>query len=378
MDYLKYIYFDTNVLIQNNWPQLSAKLIKCLQWANAMDKKVFLPSVVEQELEVKWLALFDEKYAELESSIKDMNKQLCGNKLRELALPNRAVELEEYRKKVQSLKESYILELIGRPQIDKEVLIDMAVSYDPPFEEGDKGFKDTIILFSVFEHLQKMGSKGGSIIARDHIFHDKKILELAKKQGLRLKVIKSVDQLWVALERIINDVIRDAYRLEQKRATLALETINDKIEKFILENIGFNMVDFYTMGDKVGGEIVGIDKLEVGKIKNVTAAGFKDIFTRGTKGGRVPISFDVEIKMYLDVIKQTSTSPLFATSVKVGEPVPTPRYRALMEVFTKEKSEPIRTTETLDLDVLVEATSEIINDEYKNIELISVKPRIVS
>jgi len=251
----------------------------------------------------------------------------------------------------------------------------MAINHHPPFEEGDKGFKDTIILFSVLEHLKKVGSESGSLIARDHIFHEDAILELAKKQGLKLKVIETVEQLSKEVEKIVGGVLREAYKLEQQNAARALGTIYPKIRDFISGNIAFETGDFYIMNRKVGGEIIRIDKIEVKKIKNVITARLKDLLTRVTKGGKVPISFDVEIKLYVDVIKQPSTAYLPPTSVKVGEPVPTPFYRALMEVFTKEKSEPTTTTETLDLDVLVEATAEIINDEYNNIEPISVRPR---
>lgn len=376
--YLDYIYFDTSVLIEESWPELSAKLTRCLQIASAVDKKVFLPSVVEQELEIKWLAEFDEKYTTLKSSIEKMNRHLPGKKLTTIALPNRIIELEEYRGKVQRLKETYILELIGRPQIDKDKLIDMAISYAPPFEKGDKGFKDAIILFAVFEHLKKVKSKQGSLIARDHIFHDKAIIDLAKEQGLKLKIIESVDHLSKEFDQIITGVLKDAYILERENATRALETIHNKIERFILDNIEFDIRDIHMWQSRMDEEIIRINKLEVEKIKNVIPASLKDIMSRGAKGGKIPISFDVEIKLYVDVIsKRSSTAPFPPRSVKVGEPVPTPMYDAVMDVLTKENAETTQTTKPLNFDVLIEATAEINDDNYNNIELISVKLRRV-
>jgi transcriptional regulator CtsR len=200
---------------------------------------------------------------------------------------------------------------------------------------------------------------------------------VAQSQGLRLKVLETVEQLSKELDQIIGSVLKEAYQLERRKAAVALETIHAKIGDFISNNITFETGDFYMMNRKAGGDILRIDKLEVGNIKNVITTSIKDLLLKTKKGEKVPISFDVQIKLYVDVLKKPSTAPLFPTSVKVGEPVPTPMYRALIEVFNKEKFEPTDTTETLDLDVLVEASAEIINDEYTNIEPISVKPRRV-
>jgi hypothetical protein len=360
MNYLNYIFFDTSTLISENWPQLSAKLTYCLQLATAMEKKVCFPSVVEQELEIKWLVIFDEKCTQLKKSIEKINKHLLANDLVKIELPDREVALKEYRKKVKIIKDLYHVESIDRPQVDKDTLINMAINYNPPFEEGDKGFKDTIILFSILEHMQKEKSADGLIITQDQIFYDDEISELARKRGLNLKVIESVDQLLKELKKTLNVHMEETYRSEQKKATNSLETISEKIKKFILDNIEFNIEDLLFYQHRLGGKIIKIDKLELGTIKNVIPARLEEVITRKGKG-RFPISFDVEIMLYVDVLKQP-TAKHAPEITKVGD--------YFMRLITTEGTD-TQTTETLNLSVHIEATSEIINQEYNIIELIS-------
>jgi hypothetical protein len=377
MDYLDYIYFDTSALLSENWPQLSAKLISCLQLADPMGKKICLPSVVEQELEIKWLANFDGNSTQLKKLIEKINKHLLANESVKVELPDREVALKEYRKKVQELKDLYHIVSIDRPRVDKDTLINMAINYDPPFEENDKGFKDAIILFSVIEHLQSIKFHSGAIISGDRVFQDDRILEVAKKQGLSLKIIASMEQLLEELKATLGDILEKEYRLEQEKAASALEKDREKISEFILDNLEFNIGDLRSWRSKLGGEIVKIDKLELVTLKNVILARLVDRIKRKEEG-RFPISFEAEIVLSAVVFKTPPPESSVQKNIKVGEAVPTPRAEAFKRLMTVQKYEaPIQTTGTLNLVVTVEATAEIINEEYNNIELISVQLRKV-
>lgn len=69
---LKRIYFDTNALY--GWPYLPNETSNLLRFADWLGAELYLPKIVEAELERQFLKRVKTAYASVESGLKEINK----------------------------------------------------------------------------------------------------------------------------------------------------------------------------------------------------------------------------------------------------------------------------------------------------------------
>ncbi len=69
---LKRIYFDTNALY--GWPYLPNETSNLLRFAAWLGAELYLPKIVEAELERQFLKRVKTAYASVESGLKEINK----------------------------------------------------------------------------------------------------------------------------------------------------------------------------------------------------------------------------------------------------------------------------------------------------------------
>ncbi|HEV7702003.1 MAG TPA: PIN domain-containing protein [Candidatus Paceibacterota bacterium] len=135
------------------------------------------------------------------------------------------------------LKENNI-EIIPLPSEAKILeLSERALDYIPPFEIGDKGFKDTLIWLSILEDAEKNKDFDYIFVTGDKIFNDRVKNEFKAKLGKNIHII-----LPELIEESLDEVLDLGIGLEKAReeATKALkldESLQRKLEKVALEEL---------------------------------------------------------------------------------------------------------------------------------------------
>lgn len=128
-----------------------------------------------------------------------------------------------------------VLELSGR-----------AIGYVPPFEIGDKGFKDTLAWISILEDSVENTDFNYILVSKDNIFNDSKLKQEFTKHSKRQiiitpaepieEILDNVLGMGIGLNKIKQDVILDLNNdisFQNQLANRALKSLNES------KNIGF-------------------------------------------------------------------------------------------------------------------------------------------
>lgn len=117
--------------------------------------------------------------------------------------------------------------------MDTKELIDMSLKRIRPFEEkGEKGFRDSIILFTILRHAKSMGMPC-LFISNDGVYRHPDIEKIAKKNGVSLSVFGSIEEFKEGMESLKFKMV-DKYRKDElKKLSEFLSTRREQIIEFI-------------------------------------------------------------------------------------------------------------------------------------------------
>lgn len=356
------IYFDTNVLIAANWPKPSAALERLLSLAQVFKVSVFVPKAVEDELEQHWNRLFDERYTKAKKSFADLKKHAAESdvNLDDVAVVKKDVAIAAYQKKGKKLKEEWKIETVPLTLRATDELFRMAVCDEPPFQEKDVGFQDTIIYLSVLDHLVKEPKHVGAFISQDRIFSDPKVLDHAKAAGVSIEVYTNIEDVYKELDNRLESVMKQAWDRDKKRAEDALTQRLSDIQKFLAENLEISEDDL-----GFGRSILAVRNLEVQRVRNVETPFLLD----RKENEAVRISFEIELTVTLEVDRPYI--PQLASRLKVGQEAPRLETRPLGEFLAV----PIHEERIFPWLAEAEATAASDDKEYKNIQFSSVRSK---
>ncbi|OGX35656.1 MAG: hypothetical protein A3C36_00360 [Omnitrophica WOR_2 bacterium RIFCSPHIGHO2_02_FULL_52_10] len=355
------IYFDTNILIAANWPKPSAALERLLDLAQLLRVSVFVPKAVEDELEAHWNRLFDEKRTKATKSLTDLKKHSAQSDLdSDDVLPKKNAALATYRESVKTLKEKWKIETVPLTLRPTDELFRMAVCDEPPFQEGDVGFQDTVVYLSVIDHLVKEPRHVGAFISRDGIFSNAGIIGHDKAAGVSIKVYTNIEEVYKELDNRLEGVIKHAWDQDRKRAEEALTNRLSEIQKFLAENLEISERDL-----GFGGRILAVRNLEVQRVRNVQTP-----FPLERKENEpVKISFEIELAATLEV--ERFYIPQTPSRLKVGQETPRLEIKDFGEIFAG----PIQEEQVVPWLAEVEALVSPDDKEYRNIQLLSARSK---
>lgn len=250
----------------------------------------------------------------------------------------------------------------------------MAVQRHPPFQEKDRCFRDTVIYLSAIDHLRDAPQHVGAFVSQDKIFKDKKVAELTTTTEVQVEVYEKVDEVLVILRDRLEAIVKKQWEEHQQHAASSLDAMRARIERFIAENLE---IPEWQLG--VWGRLIAIPRIKVLSITNVRTP--PPIGREPDKSVR--ISFEAEINLYVLVEAFPLPRP---RTLKVGEETLSfsPLAMVLEEVLKEQEASPLTLPaaarlgpkwEELKLQrvVEVEATATVINGEYRDIQLVSVR-----
>ena len=273
-----------------------------------------------------------------------------------------AEALAAYLKRVEAIKKANNVATVPLTSRRTEEFFDLAVRQHPPFKEGDRGFKDTVIYLSVIDHLKASPNQTGAFVSADDIFQHAKAGELARAATVSLETYGSLTDLNSQLSDRLDKAIKIAWQKDKEIVTAVLKTGQSEIEKYLSENLELSE-------SEIGGfsRLIAVEGLRVQEIKNVQTP----VPIEVKADEPVRISFDVELELRL--IVQPFISPKQPLRLKVGEQAPPLGTLTISDLLQPQQQEQL-----LPWVAEIEAICPPSDKRYSKIEFVSVRSKGLS
>ncbi len=241
----KAVYLDTSILRtfkkEINTPEFQELQNIC----NKLGVSILVPQIVVDE----WIQYYLTKRApdlfeKIDTAINNLNMITLSKKNLEFKIEKTHILTELKTYLVEQIPKVG-MEIINTPEIKLDTLIDRAIKYVKPFKDKDKGFKDTIILFTILEHAKIFPQGQHLFVTNDGDFDNADVLQTASEFEVRLLVFKSVEDVKNHLQKYLKK--RYERFLLHRSMILAdhLGTQKEKIINHIKEHSGFSDMFFY-------------------------------------------------------------------------------------------------------------------------------------
>lgn len=234
------LYLDTNIL----WPfsiSFDHPLIQILLELSIQLKiKIFLPEVVYLEWLQKKREDIESEVNQILNSIKYLKNKYLFDEI-EIGKTT-ATDIFNHTKAIidYNLKNNNI-EVIKIGKIDIEKLIAMSIQKIKPFEEKrEKGFRDSVILFSILNHAKSL-NKNCMFITDDRVYQDEAVSKIAKEYGVELIIAKSILDFKEIIESLRYKIAQNVRAEQLNLIKVFLESKKDDIERFIREEGKFDL-----------------------------------------------------------------------------------------------------------------------------------------
>jgi hypothetical protein len=240
---LKRIYFDTNPLYR--WPHMPSDIPSLLGVANWVGAGLYVPKIVEDELEGQYVRSIEGSYGKLRADLKELTK-LCRHVMTPDitgSAPTQDEVRAAFRVRSEQLKAHFKISTIPIQEIGLERLLEMAINRDEPFEQIEisktkhvvVGLQDTAILFAIIKHMQTAEGDRCAFLTNDDVFHRVGTRSILKAAGVELEMFKKTSDLFDDLFEHVMDAIRNEWNAEMNKIEV---TLNEEKERLAPEILG--------------------------------------------------------------------------------------------------------------------------------------------
>jgi len=315
----KAIYLDTNILFQLGHGKVREQFLELKEVSRNIKVDIFVPEIVFEER----INQIKREILEAIEKLDSASRRLCRILGREpLKYENPPEDVDTWSKdNVTIFLKDAGIKMIPTPEnLSLDTIIKMAIKKEPPFEEKEikdkkvlTGFNDTIILFTIIEHMKANAFPYAFIVSADKIFQDENVINRFKKSGLNISILEGVDDAKNKLNTQIEDALASIIAEKKKKIKDFLNTKSDEIFKYVIKNARVNksfvrgtglerfQLPYNITIKKILGtrpkEIssvfpghISTQKVEVGKVEPITfsvAVEF-DVFVRDTSSLKEP------------------------------------------------------------------------------------------
>lgn len=356
------IVFDTSALMSENFPDLSAAFHQLSEFAEILEIKLYIPDIVLQELQQKFIDRTSDAFNKINTEHRKLMRFVQGKI--DISLPKMDNLGLEYKKHVESLISNKKFIIIPMPSITASELIDKAVRRFPPFEVGDRGFRDAMIIESIFEYGHNNKINSFTFVSNDKIFEKQEIVILAKEKGIYLEITKTVDEINKIIFELLNKTQKKLLKNKEKWAIDFLNTKRNEIDQYLITNLELAKHD-------ISDFLISPVALLSAKLIKVTSAVLEEKDDK-----KIAISFNADVNISasvrsLGLVKSGDEkrtykigenieldSPLIIDSIMNAD--------ALFMQPTVNKNFPVKTKGEVEF--------EKIDNEYKNFRIIFIRP----
>ena len=345
----KGIYLEASLLYNFPMDVINAEMERLKALSEPLGVSIFIPEISFQE----WIPKRKEAIRKYISRVEDGSDKL--HKIFDYVpkvdwKKDKESIIEDTETFTKKILDNNGITVIETPKIDLKKLTHMAVNKIKPFEKGgEKGFRDSINLFTVLEHAQNQKDGSHFFITTDKIYKHEDCLKLAKKYCVELIIVSSISDTNSKLEEFIKHVkkVFDTYEKEILKKFLWENA--DKISEYIKQNGEFT-ISFFNKDYKSGimSEIENIDDIKVIGIDSIT----RGTLGKGAGEGKVKISFMAKTRFNVRV-KEIPFSP--EPRFKYKEKIPSPMQAAMLTFLASGGRQTLN--KTIENDVSIEGSA---------------------
>lgn len=181
--------------------------------------------------------------------------------------------------------------VIPLPGIDLKRLLKMAIERAAPFQEsGEKGFRDSLILFTCMETIRRRPDLNALFITEDQRLGDA-LSQFSTEFETQIEVVPTFVEAVKKILTLADLRYREKLRREAAEAKDLLLKHRHEIEKKVDEIKEFSQF-----------EIMGLSNIDLGNVEKIISLKFKDIESavwkeRNEKGGRILFTARAELTL---------------------------------------------------------------------------------
>lgn len=357
------IWLDTNILRQWNLRLDTAEAQKFFKFVEEWGHQILLPEVAFHELVeyyVRQAARKLEKQRQVKKSLKYLEIPVL-----EAEWADPPADLSDHYRQILSNKcDEKSITIVSLGQISIRGLLELSVKRQPPFQgnEGERGFRDSLILFSILDYAHQNELDRAVLVSGDVIFQKGEIKTLMAASNVTLDVYESVDALIAFFDTLVSATIKAMKRRQEERVRLFLLDHKQQIQEFIEQNAEFGEQFLAGSPPTLGSirNIIGVSVEDVTNVSVITSTseeeGFSLLFI--TFGVRLKIGIQMEINPFLGFSQEK-------------------RYRVGLEPEVHVSERPQEEITSLSREVMCEATAkeQASDKSLSALELKEVKAR---
>jgi len=289
-------YFDASVLCQLPPDLASPDLVRLNDAATQFDVGRFVPSIARME----WI-FYHQEIARKRHDAMLSSARLIGHYLDRAPLRTeeiRAADLASLVARTQGARlDAAGLVEIPTPGLSVDELVDLAVRRIKPFKEGDKGFRDTLIVKTIAEHAKRFRGHSVLVVSNDGDFSSAEVSRQWRDVGVEPLVARTIQEAVTQLEAAMDEAWK-----------VYLDSEAQEIKKFLVsrqDKIFARLKDVeVSEGFIRGGGILGGMAAYFGTLERVREARPLEItrVSRGhvlgahdKEGNRTPVTFYVKV-----------------------------------------------------------------------------------
>ncbi len=224
---------------------------------------------------VSWMEFLKERKAQVSECINRIRRlqsslEKLGQNPKELnAIENRVIDLDQnlatvFEKKLANLE----IRILPLAKSDLEDLLRMSIESIPPFEDShEKGFRDSLIMFSILEAIRNHPEKNALLVSNDKLLTEA-ILARQREYDTKISVVSDIGGAVAHFWGWVDGVIRNLRNKEKQEARDLLLKYRSEIEKAVDGIREFSVFDLPT--SLLGGYVERILSLTFNDVNSAT------------------------------------------------------------------------------------------------------------
>lgn len=331
----KAVYLESSVLCGSNRVYPHFTLIKGLRdLCGQLSIPLFLPDVVFQEWTRHCRDCVENDLKETSRLLRQLANLFGPISFKWMGMEDPKERVMRVEKLLREFLSHSNISIVATPRnIDIEKLVRMSVSKIRPFEEkGEKGFRDSVILFTIFEHAKNERNGPHLLVANDRVYQEPDVTTLAKKHHVKLLVAPSIQKAHSMLEEFLGDIAKEEIEAKNLPLENFLDANIDTITEF-LKGIPWPL-SFLNRDNRLGSwvEAATLNDIRQARITSVTRVEPTMDFD---KQRHRMVTFLSSVDVIFDVIATVKITPPFhEPRLKVGD-----TYSALADFLGEGKPE---------------------------------------
>ncbi|KKQ98917.1 MAG: hypothetical protein UT24_C0031G0002 [Candidatus Woesebacteria bacterium GW2011_GWB1_39_12] len=240
------IYLDTNILRIVGFTDLAAHFLELKTWADELKAPIAIPKLVWMEWAHDFYENIEKKKIQTKENMRDF-RILLGFDSEEFELPGDYVGrlFDTLRGK---LKEMGILIIDTPKNISLDELVARATFKIRPFEDkGEKGFRDTIILYTILEDMKNKKIVSSLLVTGDKVFTHKDVSKKIESYKVDIQIATSLEESSKLIKEILDYKARSIIENKEKKLLDFVKSKRSEIFSFVKENAELTE-DFITKG----------------------------------------------------------------------------------------------------------------------------------